>query len=210
MPKLITYPARPKNGGNWESAPMKLGGKWGYEPKYNGWRVLVHVPTATMFNRHGQPLSNAHEFQDAVLRLQLSGCPYEWLDCEGLGRRHPIGQGALIILDIIDRCTTPYPERIMVSTREWKDAPPIHTLVEQPKPNSVLFVPGPFSGEQFPVDHEANEVSWVWHMMQKKNKEWGCQFYEGMVAKRYNSNYPIQLLDSGIETPDWYKHRWEW
>ena len=48
----ITYPARPINGGPLEKARPKHG-EWFYEPKYNGWRALVHVPTGTMFNRHG-------------------------------------------------------------------------------------------------------------------------------------------------------------
>jgi hypothetical protein len=44
----ITYPARPINGGPLPNARPKQG-VWYYEPKYNGWRALVHIPTGTMF-----------------------------------------------------------------------------------------------------------------------------------------------------------------
>ncbi|MCX6928101.1 MAG: hypothetical protein NT154_33550, partial [Verrucomicrobia bacterium] len=45
-----TYPARPLNGGPLELAPPKPG-PWSYEPKYNGWRALVHAPTGSMFQK---------------------------------------------------------------------------------------------------------------------------------------------------------------
>jgi hypothetical protein len=60
-----TYPARPLNGGPLDRALSKSG-PWHYEPKYNGWRALVHAPTGTMFNRHGQRLSIEKEFGFAV------------------------------------------------------------------------------------------------------------------------------------------------
>ena len=94
--KLITYPARPVNGG---PLPLALpnDGEWFYEPKYNGWRALVHVPTGTMFERHGKLLTIAAEFADALAILGkhrgpaaalINGAPLEWLDCEALERRH--------------------------------------------------------------------------------------------------------------------------
>ncbi len=67
-----TYPARPINGGSLELALPKPG-HWYYEPKYNGWRALVHAPTGTMFNRRGQPLSIAGLFSCALKRLARSG-----------------------------------------------------------------------------------------------------------------------------------------
>jgi len=64
-----TYPARPISGGPLELALPKQG-HWCYEPKYNGWRALVHAPTGTMFNRHGQPLSIAGLFGSALKHLR--------------------------------------------------------------------------------------------------------------------------------------------
>ena len=69
-----SYPARPLNGGPLELTPPKPG-QWGYEPKYNGWRALVHAPTGSMFNRYGQPLSIAAEFGRALKRLRDVALP---------------------------------------------------------------------------------------------------------------------------------------
>ena len=60
-----TFPARPVNGGPLEKARPKSG-VWNVEPKVNGWRTLVHVPTGTMWNRHGIRLSIAKEFKPAL------------------------------------------------------------------------------------------------------------------------------------------------
>ena len=44
VPALITYPARPIQGGRLELAPPKSG-LWYAEPKLNGWRALIHTLT---------------------------------------------------------------------------------------------------------------------------------------------------------------------
>jgi ATP-dependent DNA ligase len=64
----LTYPARPVNGGHLKHALRKVG-DWSYEPKYNGWRAVVHVPTSTMWNRHGERLTIAREFAPALATL---------------------------------------------------------------------------------------------------------------------------------------------
>ncbi len=54
-PLAITYPARPINGGHllkaWESGQVLDHEEWRYRPKYNGRRVLLHVPTMRTWNR---------------------------------------------------------------------------------------------------------------------------------------------------------------
>ena len=91
-----SYPARPLNGGPLELAPPKPG-QWGYEPKYNGWRALVHAPTGSMFNRRGQPLME--RLRAAVVRV--NGRTVEWFDCEALDRRHALGRGTLLVFDYL-------------------------------------------------------------------------------------------------------------
>jgi hypothetical protein len=101
IPKPPTYPARPIGGGRLELVPKKPG-LWHAEPKYNGWRALVHCPTGTMWNRHGGRLTIAREFKNALDRLRaLSNQGLEWADCEALERRHSIGRGTLVVLDRI-------------------------------------------------------------------------------------------------------------
>ena len=60
VPSLISYPARPIQGGKLDRAPKKIG-LWYAEPKYNGWRAVVHCPSGTMWNRHGGRLSDKLE-----------------------------------------------------------------------------------------------------------------------------------------------------
>ena len=36
-----------------------------HEPKYNGWRALVHAPSRTMFNRYGERLT-VHHWDNAL------------------------------------------------------------------------------------------------------------------------------------------------
>ena len=191
----LTYPARPMNGGPLNGSP-KLG-RWLYEPKYNGWRVLVHVPTGTCFNRHGQPLSIQDEFAVALGMLR-GGCPYTWLDCEALERRHGLGRGTLILLDILDRARIPY-ERRMLTGLEWPNRPSPLPLDKPPAAESGYTAAGPFEG--------LVDVRRVWDWMQRINQQWGCTFYEGVVAKRADSLYPLQLQSPDRTTPDWVKHR---
>ena len=68
VPALITYPARPIQGGRLELAPPKRG-LWYAEPKLNGWRALIHTPTGTMWNRHGAMLTIADCFRPALAAL---------------------------------------------------------------------------------------------------------------------------------------------
>src|SRR5215472_12059004 len=95
-----TYPARPLNGGALELAGEKRG-EWYAEPKWNGWRALVHIPTGAMFNRNLERLSIESEFTDALAQLREAFSLHQWADCEALHRRHHIGKGSLILLDLL-------------------------------------------------------------------------------------------------------------
>ncbi len=70
VPALITYPARPIQGGRLELAPPKRG-LWYAEPKMNGWRALIHTQSGTMWNRHGTLLTVADCFRPALAALPL-------------------------------------------------------------------------------------------------------------------------------------------
>ena len=49
-----------------------------------------------------------------------------------------------------------------------------------------------------------------WQVKRHWNEEWKAEFYEGLVAKRVESAYPIQLRDPDAHCPYWIKHRWAW
>lgn len=188
-----SYPARPINGGRFELAPKKLG-DWFYEPKYNGWRVLVHPPTGTCYNRHGEPLSISEEFKVALAKLRYLPFP-AWLDCEGLERRHGIGRGTLVVFDVL------------VENMAYRDRKsfinaylPILSHVEYCEPNQVYSTPT-FQ------DYGNGELERVWQALQDQNVYCGAEFYEGFVAKKVRSLYPMQLDNPERKCLDWMKHR---
>ena len=71
-PPLLTFPARPIQGGRLELALPKRG-LWFIEPKLNGWRALIHTPSGTMWNRHGALLTIADCFRPALAALAKLG-----------------------------------------------------------------------------------------------------------------------------------------
>jgi hypothetical protein len=197
--QLLTYPARPVNGGHLKYAPASVRVGRSYEPKYNGWRAIVHVPTRTMWNRHGQRLTIAGEFAPALAALTRSR--FEWLDVEALQRRHNLGRGSLIVLDCPgvpflgvgyeDRGTALYQGIVHAGIGECL----IQTL--KPEPNKV-YIPPVYGPE---------ELDEVWAQLQDVNRSLGCVFYEGVVGKKDDSLYPLQLNDADQATPTWMKHR---
>lgn len=192
----ITYPARPVNGGPLNVAAglsLRKTGDWIYEPKYNGWRTLIHVPTGTMFNREGKRLSIESEFADALRdlkQLHWGRATLEWVDAEGLERRHNLGRGCLIILDLV------YPGRYSERRIHLKSC--FTELALKPDfTDCRLFMP------PLLIDSRS-----AWLDLQQINAELGVPFYEGLVAKRADSHYPVQLRSPKEEFPFWVKHRW--
>ncbi|HUE37665.1 MAG TPA: hypothetical protein VMO20_09760 [Candidatus Acidoferrum sp.] len=194
----ITYPARPINGGPLPKAPPKSG-LWYYEPKVNGWRTLVHVPTGAMFNRKNQRLSIESEFSTSLKLLRERFPAYEWLDCEALERRHGIGRGSLIVLDIVIAGKT-YRERFDLISDTLGYANCIGSGITVPAANGIYRLPHWENHRDFGLQ--------VWQELQDANKTLGVPFYEGLVAKRADSLYPFQLRSPDLEFPFWTKHRW--
>ena len=206
-----TYPARPVNGGAMTEDTARP--DWAYEPKYNGWRALVHTPSGAMFNRQGERLSIQSEFEAALDTLRHADVP-EWLDCEALDRRHGIGRGCLVVLDIIPGSTgvTPagcggalfepgtadYRER---RARLRRIGAPIMIelpIIHQPAGNMVYYPPSY-------QDYEAIDI---YQELQAINTAWGAPFYEGLVGKKKTSLYPLQLRSPDQDFAFWQKHRW--
>ena len=220
-PALYTYPARPINGGPFDKAPPKRG-TWAAEPKWNGWRGLVHVPSGAMWNRHGKPLSIATEFRESleILRATLDAEAFKWVDVEALERRHGIGRGTLIVLDVIPApqayrdhrgggasesgmggrasSAPTYAER-----RSWLSPLPVAMLTEI-KPNTVYLTPSTI--ETLMDTQQAAQA--MWDAARAANRHNKTVVFEGIVMKRTDSLYPIQLRNPDETTPAWVKHRW--
>lgn len=121
------------------------------------------------------------------------GTLVEWADCEGLERRHSIGRGSLILLDVI--ISGDYASR-----RGFQSMLELPTLELGMKPDADTLYKTPH------YCHSSGMT--VWNQMQEVNRCFGCDFYEGVVAKRGDSLYPIQLRSPEQVFPYWVKHRW--
>ena len=189
----ITYPARPAKGGFDPAHPLP--GDWRYEPKLNGWRALLHLPTGALYNRHGEALSIGNQFRWAVGELNTRfGSEYTWLDCEALERRHGLLQGWLIVLDLVIP-DVPYLER-----RERLAAGNLNPLEFMPTVNAAGWV-------RMLPSYTEDQAADMWELMQMANQSFAAPFYEGLVAKRATSTYPIQTRSGDEVTPDWVKMR---
>lgn len=202
--QLISYPARPLAGGRLGLVPKPNVHLW--SAKLNGWRAPIHTPTGTMWNRHGQELTIADEFSDAL--NALSCCRIPWLDCEALERRHHIGQGTLIVLDQIVPDLPANERHRQLLGESVRLGWPLLRVGDRPEPNRVYLL------HQTAMSETARtgrlELHSLWGQMQAINWDWGAEFYEGLVAKRADSRYPIQLRDPDSHCPWWVKHRWTW
>jgi hypothetical protein len=202
VPELITYPARPIQGGRLELAPPKRG-LWYAEPKLNGWRALIHTPSGTMWNRHGALLTIADCFRPALAALAaLASRGLVWADCEALERRHNLGRGTLVVLDVVREIgTASYEQR--------------RSMLESLLPSDPVFVgevigPVPSGGvvltPTLRVDSHADALA-LYQRLRAANRSLGCDFFEGVVMKRGESAYPVQLRSATEEYRGWVKHR---
>jgi hypothetical protein len=203
-PKLPTLPARPVNGGPLEKADRKFG-DWRAEPKFNGWRALLHVASGVMWNRHGARLSIEGAFAESVelIRTELAQAEQlgafipEFLDLEGLARRHDHLRGTLIVLD----------------------APIPGAYLERRAILARLFHPfdyaTDFAGDMVRLVPSHEDAPALYADLQQLNAlycpEWKARplnaFFEGIVMKRVDSEYPLQLRNPSAEFPRWMKHR---
>lgn len=202
VPELITYPARPIQGGRLELAPPKRG-LWYAEPKLNGWRALIHTPSGTMWNRHGALLTIADCFRPALGTLaKLAARGLVWADCEALERRHNLGRGTLVVLDVVRESGMPSYELRRSMLESLLPADPVF-VGERAGPvpcGGVVLVP------TLRVDSYADALTF-YQRLRAANRSLGCDFFEGVVMKRGEFAYPVQLRSATEECRGWVKHR---
>lgn len=193
-----TYPARPTNGGppHLRRPPF---GQWIAQPKFNGWRALIHLQEdgrTAVWNRHGEPLSIAADFHQAIHALHSSFPAGTWLDCEALQRRGSI-TGTLIVLDCID---PPRPAATQAQRMAYLRAHiPVLDWRLPPPPDSAILT------DEFPTERIAEACT----HFQQVNAATGETVFEGVVCKRVDSTYPIQLRSPEARFPYWIKHRFD-
>jgi len=202
VPALITYPARPIQGGRLDLAPPKRG-LWFVEPKLNGWRAIIHTPTGTMWNRHGALLTIADCFRPALAALaKFASRGLVWADCEALERRHNLGRGTLVVLDVIPESGTPiYTARRAMLESLLPCDPVFDGDTSRPVPSgAVVLTPARR------IDSHADALAF-YQRLRDANRVMGCDFFEGVVMKRADSAYPVQLRSVTEEFRGWVKHR---
>jgi len=203
---IKTYPARPVNGGPLDKARPKRG-RWIYEPKVNGWRAMVHTPTGEMFNRHGQRLSIEREFKPVLDSIVKGSTTMpEWLDVEAMERRHDAGRGSLIVLDAIVPGTWEERQKVI-----WDAISPLECfeaymyLQFHPPENKLLHFSYTFEDGK---DKDMLPMV-LWNKLAEINRVSGQTLFEGVVAKRADSIYPMQLRSPDEHFAFWMKHRWQ-
>lgn len=207
-PPLITYPARPVNGGRLEDAPAKVG-PWIYQPKIKDWRAVVHVPTKRIWNRHGEPMSIADQLATALSILSFSS--FDWLDVGVMDRQNQLLRNSIIVFDTMDADLVNEPQE----TRRHHLKVAFETL-----PSARALKPG--TDKVFLIEEyqplNATAATAIYQRLREQNEELGGNpgnptdnknFYEGLVAKRTDKPYPIQLISPKRETPWMMKHRFD-
>lgn len=214
----FTFPMRPVTGGNLDVARNPFGyvsGYWLTLPKYNGWMAQVHIESGAMFNRHGKRLSIEKEFEPALaaLRVTLDAGAFKWAVCEALERRHNVGRGCLIVLDVVpepDFASATYLDR-----RGWLAAVlPLLPYTPDPRKFPLISMPPIICDTAADTWREDMRAAWQYlknaNDILTPNVKPLCRFYEGAVNWRALAPYMIQLRSDNLESPALVKHRWEY
>lgn len=195
------YPHRPINGGNPDILGFDYGfdvGSWVVEPKLDGCRVVVHLPTGLVFNRRGELFSRADLLVDAVSKLQKRLSPwstllgndgnplFEWADCEALvGKGYENGKGSLVIIDI------PSDGDLTARAQYFHHIKPF-PLTGSAQSNSLYRMP------RLPMRKGKS----LWGRLIKRGG-----LFEGVVLKRCSSSYAMSWSNPDKETSSWVKRR---
>ncbi len=173
------------------------------EPTLNGGRALIHTPTGTMWNRHGALLTIADCFRPALAALaKLATRGVVWADCEALERRRNLGRGTLVVLDVIPKSGTPiYTARRAMLESLLPYDPIFDGDTSRPVPcGTVVLTPSRRA------DSHADALAF-YQRLRAANRALGCDFFEGVVMKRADSAYPVQMRSASEEFRGWVKHR---
>lgn len=214
-PALITYPARPVNGGRLEAAPPKIG-PWIGQPKVKDWRGIVHAPTQRIWNRHGKEMSITKNL--AAPLLILSAFNFDWLDVGVMERQNQLLRNSIIIFDWIPSVKfyagINHEARRAELVKDFEILPAatfLKLLPESQRRDRVFLI------NEYDFDRHMSPQR-AYARLQQMNRELGGDptnatdmknFYEGLVCKRTDKPYPVQLLSPTKETPWMIKHRFD-
>ncbi len=133
---------------------------------------------------------------------KLSSRGLVWADCEALERRHNLGRGTLVVLDVVPESGAPSYEqrRAILETLIPTDAV-FSGDTSRPVPcGAVVLTP------TLHVESHADALA-LYHLLRAANRAFGCDFFEGVVMKRADSAYSVQVRSAKEEFHGWMKHR---
>jgi hypothetical protein len=196
LPSPPTYPAKPSNGGRLELAEEKDPEEWRYRAKYNGRRVLLHLPTMRTWNKELEENNWVFPaFKKLQLQIGLRWPQFEWMDLELLYGKTSIFKRSIVVLDYVSN--EPWWDRMMHLQEVFAENS--NRYFTELKDDQVFFA-RPFG--KTPID-----VIKAWVDTQEFNKKLGCTFFEGLVAYEMRAPYPVQLFSPTRKTHHWMKHR---
>lgn len=177
-------------------------GNWRYRPKWNGKRILCHLPTLRTWNRELEENTSSTAGKPAFIKLKeivesgdLWPPVLEWMDLEFIWGRHSVGKGMIIVLDYVSENET-WTQRMVNLAMAFSGSTPLDVYAE-PQKDEVHI--SRFIGPDETLKH--------WVVMQELNKDFGATFFEGLVGYETESKYPIQLFSPKRETRHWMKYR---
>lgn len=126
-----------------------------------------------------------------------------WADCEALERRHNVGRGTLVALDVVPESgkSTYEQRRAMVESLVATDAV-FSGDTSRPVPcGAVVLTP------TMRADSHADVVAY-YQRLRAANRALRCDFFGVVVMKRADSIYPVQLRSVTEECRGWCKDRY--
>ena len=199
--ECLAYPPAPRNGGHLARALPKVGAGWLWQPKIDDWRGVVHTPSGTVWNQYGQRSSLAEQgkLTAALEQLQELSGTLDWLDVGLMNNRHDMMRGSIVVLDWMTPWR-PLAERRDVLGQYLRELPLADELLRHGSCCDQVFLINDLPPTLTPLE---------WFVrLQEINAGLGRKFYEGVVAKRCDSSYPL-AQSAKVKHPFWVKHRFD-
>ncbi len=154
-----------------------------------------------MWNRHGALLTIADCFRPALAAFaKLATRGLVWADCEALERRHDLGRGTLVVLVPESGVPSYEQRRATLESLLPCDAVFAGDTTRAVPINAVRLAP------TVRVESHAHALAF-YQRLREANRSLGCNFFEGLVMKRADSVYPVQMRSATEEFRGWAKHR---
>ncbi len=167
------------------------------------WLARNHSHTGRDDVEYGTLLTIADCFRPALGALaKLANRGLVWADCDALERRHNLGRGTLVVLDLVPESGTPSYEqrRAMLEAIVPTDAVFSGDTSRAVPCGALVLTP------TIRADSHAGALAF-YQRLRGANRVLGCDFFEGVVMKRADSPYPVQLRAATEEFRGWVKHR---